>query len=97
MNGGAPQEFDEDKAIFDNEVAKEKHRRRLEWFAALIVGVAFAVAIFGFFYFHSDQSAKSWCQTIFTTILGAATAYVLKSTPTPRQNPTEHKPKPPGG
>ncbi|HEY5706723.1 MAG TPA: hypothetical protein VIS96_14245 [Terrimicrobiaceae bacterium] len=70
--------FDKEKATHLNEGIKEEHRRRLEWFAAVIVFSSFVVVVVGLFYFRDDQPARSWCQTIFATILGAATAYVLK-------------------
>jgi hypothetical protein len=83
------QPFNREQEEFNNELRKEKHRRNLEWVAAGIVMLAFVVAVVGFFYFQCEKqhAERNFCQTIFTSILGAATAYVLKSTPVPPTHP----------
>ncbi len=74
----AEEHFDETKEKFKNELTKEEHRRNLEKFAAAIIAIAFLVSAIGLFVYCGDGSSRSWFQTIFTTILGAAIAYALK-------------------
>jgi hypothetical protein len=63
----------------ENEVRKESHHRRMEWFAAAIVGIAFTVSL-STVVFPSwfDEAARNWGQPVLTTILGTAIGYSLK-------------------
>lgn len=63
-----------------NEFKKEAHKRRLEYFAAGIVGIAFLAALSTVVLpMRFNDAGRCWGQTVLTTIVGAAIGYVLKT------------------
>jgi hypothetical protein len=73
--------IDERCLRLDHEFAKDRHRWRLEWFAAMLVLGAFICSAVALLRTSNPPGSppSTWGMNLLCTITGAAVGYVLKT------------------